>query len=142
MAKSRIDGHSEANGSPAEVPEDHGKTAADDSLGEPHGERDEVIATAAAIGVVGVGVLVFEAALLPAMLLGAAAALAPKYLPKVGDALNPLFKSTVRGCVKVGEKAREMTAELQEQVHDIVAEVKSESDATKREADEGPARAA
>jgi hypothetical protein len=44
------------------------------------------------------------------------------FLPQIGAALNPLFRSTVRGGYKIGEKTREMVAEAQEQVHDIVAE--------------------
>ena len=35
---------------------------------------------------------------------------------------------TVRGVYKVGQKTREMVAEAQEQVHDIVAEVHAEDD--------------
>jgi hypothetical protein len=41
--------------------------------------------------------------------------------------MNPLVKSTVRGAYKMGQKTREMVAEMQEQVHDIVAEVDSEA---------------
>jgi hypothetical protein len=40
--------------------------------------------------------------------------------------VNPLVKSTVRGAYKMGQKTREMVAEVQEQVHDIVAEVDAE----------------
>jgi len=122
MAKQRLDGHPE----PAAGNGQH--TAAD----EPHeGENgsDDLLATAATVGVVAVGALVFEAALIPGMVLGVAAMLAPKALPKMGAALNPLFKSTVRGAYRLSEKAREVAAEMQEQVHDIVAEVKSEGDA-------------
>ena len=52
----------------------------------------------------------------------------PKYLPQMGAAVNPLFRSTVRGAYKIGQKTREMVAEAQEQVHDIVAEVHAEGD--------------
>jgi hypothetical protein len=51
---------------------------------------------------------------------------APQYFPKMGEALNPLFRSTVRGAYKLGNKTREFVAEAQEQVHDIVAEVHAE----------------
>jgi hypothetical protein len=70
----------------------------------------------------------FEAALLPGMFLGVAAVAAPTALPKIGAALNPLFRSTVRGVYKFGEKAREAAADLEEQVQDVVAEVKAERD--------------
>ena len=41
----------------------------------------------------------------------------------MGAALNPLFRSTVRGAYKMGRKTKEMLAEAHEQVNDIVAEV-------------------
>ena len=47
----------------------------------------------------------------------------------LAGALNPLFKSTVRGTYKFAQKSREMFAEAHEQVNDIVAEVKAESKA-------------
>ncbi|HXW28687.1 MAG TPA: DUF5132 domain-containing protein, partial [Xanthobacteraceae bacterium] len=101
---------------------------ADDLFEEKADEQAVLVATAATVAVVGVGVAVFEAALLPGVVLGVAAMLVPKYLPRMGTALNPLFKSTVRGVYKVGQKTREMVAEAQEHVHDIVAEVDAEAD--------------
>ena len=86
---------------------------------------------AATVGVVAVGVALFEAALLPGMVIGVAAMLAPKYVPKMGAVLTPMFKSTVRGAYKFGQKTREMVAEAKEQVHDIVAEVHAEDDIAK-----------
>jgi hypothetical protein len=101
---------------------------ADDLLEDKADDQSVLVATAATVAVVGVGVAVFEAALLPGVVLGVAAMLVPKYLPRMGTALNPLFKSTVRGVYKVGQKTREMVAEAQEHVHDIVAEVDAEED--------------
>jgi hypothetical protein len=96
---------------------------------EPEDEdRSELAATVATVAVVGIGAAVFEAALLPGMVLGVAAMCVPRFLPQIGEALNPLFRSTVRGAYKIGEKTREMVAEAQEQVHDIVAEVDAERD--------------
>lgn len=86
-----------------------------------------MLATVAAVGVVGVGVAVLEAALLPGVVLGVAAVAAPKYLPRLGSAITPLFRSAVRGVYMAGRKTREIVAEAQEQVHDIVAEVDSET---------------
>ena len=77
---------------------------------------------------VGIAAAAFEAALLPGIVLGVAAVAAPKYLPKMGAALNPLFRSTVRGAYKIGQKTKEMLAEAHEQVNDIVAEVHAEGD--------------
>src|SRR6516225_2693981 len=54
------------------------------------GEEVNILATVATVGVVGVGVAVFEAALLPGVVLGVAAMAAPKVLPRLGSALNPV----------------------------------------------------
>ena len=92
---------------------------------------NEAVTVAATVGVVAAGVALFEVALLPGMVIGVAAMLAPKYVPKMGAALTPMFKSTVRGAYKFGRKTREMVAEAKEQVHDIVAEVHAEGDVAK-----------
>ena len=90
-------------------------------------ELNTTAATVATVAVVGVGALVFEAALLPGLCLGVAAMLVPKFLPQIGRALNPLVKSTVRGAYRLGRKTREMVAEAEEHVHDMVAEVGAEA---------------
>jgi len=92
---------------------------------------NEAVTVVATVGVVAAGVALFEVALLPGMVIGVAAMLAPKYVPKMGAALTPMFKSTVRGAYKFGRKTREMVAEAKEQVHDIVAEVHAEGDTAK-----------
>ena len=102
-------------------------------------EGNGISKTVAVVAVVAVGAAVFEAALLPGLALGVAAVAAPKYLPKLAGALNPLFKSTVRGTYKFAQKSREMFAEAQEQMHDIVAEVKAEDQATDAKATDGRA---
>ncbi|MGO9845210.1 MAG: DUF5132 domain-containing protein [Methylocella sp.] len=116
--------HDAQNGSNAAGPAD---TAADvtDTSDE---TSENLVATVATVGVVGVGVAVFESALLPGVVLGAAAVLAPKFVPQLGSALKPLFKSTVRGAYKITQKTREFVAETQEHVQDIVAEVDAEVD--------------
>ena len=98
-----------------------------DAQTEPNGEdQSEMVATVATVAVVGVAAVAFEAALLPGLVLGVAAVALPRYFPKMGQALNPLVRSTIRGAVKLGRKTKEMMAEAQEQVHDIVAEVHAE----------------
>jgi hypothetical protein len=87
----------------------------------------------AAVAVVAVGAALFEVALLPGIALGVAAVAAPKYLPRLTGALNPLFKSTVRGTYKLAQKSKEMFAEAREHVHDAVAEAKAESEAAVKE---------
>jgi hypothetical protein len=99
-------------------------------------------ATVATVAVVGVGALVFEAALIPGLALGVAAMLVPKFLPQIGTALNPLVKSTVRGAYRVGRKTREMVAEAEEHVHDIVAEVDAEAEAKAAGAENGSGKRA
>jgi hypothetical protein len=106
-----------------------------------HAGSNEAVTIAATVGVVAVGAALFEIALLPGIALGVAAMLAPKYVPKVGAAVTPMFRSTVRGAYKLGQKTREMVAEAKEQVHDIVAEVHAEGEAPKpaKSADVPPA---
>jgi predicted transcriptional regulator len=74
-------------------------------------EGDSQAATAATVAVVGIGTAVVEAALLPAVILGAAAVWLPKYFPKAGRTLRPLFKATVQGAYKISEKTRSLIAE-------------------------------
>jgi hypothetical protein len=126
MAKTKHEG----NGSfdevtlPPEPVEVEGEAAIDEGMSD----RSEIVATVATVAVVGIGAAAFEAALLPGLVLGVAAMWLPQYFPKMGETLNPLFRSTVRGVYKMGHKTREMMAEAHEQVNDIVAEVHAESD--------------
>jgi hypothetical protein len=119
-----------------------------DEAGAPsdHHEADpianEAVTVAATVAVVAVGVALFEVALLPGMAIGVAAMVAPKYVPKVGAAVTPMFKSTVRGAYKFGQKTREMVAEAKEQVHDIVAEADAENDAVRAASNATEARKA
>src|SRR5262249_19206280 len=105
---------------------------------EPTPAANEAVTTMATVGVVAAGVGLFEVALLPGMAIGVAAMLAPKYVPKMGAALTPMFRSTVRSAYKFGRKTREMVAEAKEQVHDIVAEVHAEGESVKKAAAEPP----
>jgi Protein of unknown function (DUF5132) len=94
-----------------------------------HGSEEEnggINKTVATVVVVAAGAALFEAALLPGIVLGVAAMAAPKYLPKMAGALGPVFKSTVRGTFKLAQKSKEMFAEAHEHVNDIVAEVRAE----------------
>jgi CBS domain-containing protein len=71
----------------------------------------QLVTTAATVAVVGIGAAVIEAALLPGVVLGAAAAWMPRYFPKIGEVLNPMFRSTVRGAYKIGQKTRQLVGE-------------------------------
>jgi len=71
---------------------------------------DSTLATAATVAVVGAGVLIFEAALLPGLVLGIATMMVPQHLPKIGALVNPLVKSTLRVAYKAGQKTKEIFA--------------------------------
>jgi DNA-binding PadR family transcriptional regulator len=45
----------------------------------------------------------------------------------VRQAFAPLAKSTVRGVYRIGQKSKELIADVQEQIQDIVAEVDAEN---------------
>jgi hypothetical protein len=123
MPKAKADG----NGSLEAASEPMDETTAE-APEQDNEESGDVVATVATVAVVGIGAAAFEAALLPGICLGVAAMWLPQYFPRMGEALNPLFRSTVRGVYKMGHKTREMMAEAQEQFHDIAAEVHAEKD--------------
>jgi hypothetical protein len=69
------------------------------------GDRgNEAMMVATTVGIVAVGAALFEVALLPGIVLGVAAMLVPKYVPKMGTALSPMFKSTIRGAYKFARR--------------------------------------
>jgi hypothetical protein len=89
-------------------------------------DSEDFSTKAVTLGVVVVGAALIEAALIPGIVIGAAAAMAPKYLPKMEKTLHPMFNSTVRGIYKMGRKARNAFGEVKEHMNDIAAEVKAE----------------
>lgn len=100
-----------------------GREVAPVSASHEDGTFGNKVATVAAVGL---GVALIEAELLPGMLIGVAAMMAPNLLPRIGRALRPLVKGTVRAGYTLTERAREMAAEAGEHMEDIVAEVKAE----------------
>jgi hypothetical protein len=120
MTKSKVDG---AN---AESVHANPSATEPDPIDEAQLDQTDLVVTAATVVVVGAGVAVFEAALLPGVVLGVAAMIVPKVLPSLGATLTPLFRHTVRHAYKFGQKTKEMVAEAQEHVNDIVAEAKAE----------------
>jgi hypothetical protein len=92
-------------------------------------DEGEFVTTAVTVGAIMVGAALIETALIPGIIVGAAAVLVPKYLPQIGSTLQPLVKYAIRGAYKVGQKTREVVAEAQEHVNDIVAEVNAEQEA-------------
>jgi hypothetical protein len=124
MTKSTIDAHE--HGPRADIDDKHSALVDADPIDEAPEDSGEIITTAATIAVVAVGAAVFEAALLPGLALGVVAALAPRVMPNIGGAMAPMFRSTVRGAFRLGQRTREMVAEAHEHVNDIVAETNAE----------------
>jgi len=127
-------GHAKAADASAEGAETEHDEAAENGSGRP-----DFVTTATTIGVVAVAAAIFDVALIPGLVLGVAAAFAPKYVPKLGERLEPLFNSTVRGAYKMTRKARSAVAEAQERMSDIAAEVDAEATAEPKEPSPTPA---
>jgi hypothetical protein len=119
MQEPKLDG----NGSLAN-PAEHVTTPETEHIDRDSENRSDVVATVATVAVVGIVAAAFEAALLPGIVLGVAAVSLPQHF--MGPALNPLFRTTVRGAYKIRQKTLEMMADAYEQVEDIVAEVDAE----------------
>jgi hypothetical protein len=81
------------------------------------------MATALAIGV---GAALIEIELIPGLIIGAGAILLGKLFPEIGSYARPAVKGALRAGYSVTQKAREVMAEANEQVQDLVAEVKHE----------------
>jgi hypothetical protein len=108
-----------------------GKSQADDLDSPRHAansgsEEPDIVTTVTTIGVIGVAAALFDVALIPGIVIGVAAAYAPKYVTNLGERLQPLFNYTVRGAYKVRRSARHAVAEAQERMHDIAAEIEAE----------------
>lgn len=113
--------HNTVNG---HVDDSASETAELENFGE-EVKSNDIVAKAATIVVVGAGVALISAELLPGMLIGVAAA----FLPGIGPKLRPLMKSTIRAGYSAVRKTREMVAEATEQMHDAVAEARADHDA-------------
>ncbi len=96
-------------------------------LADKDDQADGLASKAATVAIIGLGIALIEVELIPGMLLGVAAVLAPNLFPKIGRAIRPLVKGAVRAAYAMAEKTRETVAEAGEHFQDIVAEVKSES---------------
>jgi len=92
---------------------------------QPDGEPT-LASKAATVAVIGLGVALIEAELIPGMIIGAAAVLAPDLVPKLGRGLRPFIKGMMKAGYSLAQKARETAAEANEHLQDIAAEVKAE----------------
>ena len=105
----------ETVGSPEQI--EFVEVAATDDGTEPH--RGNGIATVVTVAAVGIGAVALETALLPGVILGVAA----MWLPHdVRQAFAPLARSTAHGVYRIGEKTKELIADVREEIEDIVAE--------------------
>ena len=96
------------NGSLAN-PVEHVATTETEHIDRDRENSSDVGATLATVAVVGIVAAAFEAALLPGIVLGVAAVWLPQHF--MGPALNPLFRTTVRGAYKIRQKTQEMMAD-------------------------------
>jgi hypothetical protein len=83
--------------------------------------------TVTTIGVIGVAAALIDVALIPGVIIGVAAAYVPKYVPGLGDRLQPVFDYTVRGAYKMTRSTRRAFAGAQDRRHDIAAEAAAEA---------------
>lgn len=92
----------------------------------PAADENELGTRIATVAAIGIGAALIEAELIPGILIGVGAMLAPRIFPKLGTALRPIVKTAIRAGYALAEKTREVAAETGEQFQDIVAEVKAE----------------
>lgn len=83
-----------------------------------------MVATVAIDAAVGIAASTFEAALLPAMVLG----IATIWAPANWGCTNPLLRRTIRDTFKIGDKTREVMAEAQGSTHDMIVDVDAKCD--------------
>jgi hypothetical protein len=86
------------------------------------------VATAA---VIGIGAALIEVELIPGLIIGAGAILLGKMFPDIGSYARPMLKAAVRAGLSASQKLREVVAEANEEVHDLVAEVEHEREQAK-----------
>jgi hypothetical protein len=121
MSKSRAAASADGDPSPpSPVPVPPHEQVADTSAGV------NVATSMATIGVIAVAAALIDLALVPGMIIGVAAAYAPKYVPQLGQGLEQLFSYTVRGAYKTARKAQSAIADVRERMHDLAAEVEAE----------------
>jgi len=98
------------------------KTLAESRPLEEGGQAPSLLTSAALIGI---GVLI-EPELLAGMAIGAGIVLASRWLPNLtGDLVRPVAKTAVKAGYAAVTTAREMVAEVTEEVEDMMAEARS-----------------
>lgn len=80
------------------------------------------------IGPIGAGNIIFEATLVPGILLGITAIAISRHATEVKSTLFPIVKSTIRSVQTAGQNARGFIAETQEKMDDILAEIDADQE--------------
>jgi Protein of unknown function (DUF5132) len=76
--------------------------------------------------VAGVAVALLKPELLAGMAIGVAATMGPRLIPVVGSVLRPIFSTVVRAGYATVAAGREVAAEANEQLQDMVAEARAD----------------
>jgi hypothetical protein len=84
------------------------------------------------LALAGIALAAIEIELVPALLLGAAAMLAPKLIPGLDNRMRPFMKTVIRMGYSAAAKTQEIVAEAAERVQDLVAEAKAEANSRTR----------
>jgi hypothetical protein len=101
-------------------------------------ESDLLNAGFATAAFVGLGAVVLRRSnLLPGILLGVGAMMAPRIFPDLEPALRPLIKSVLRAGYTAAGRAKEVVAEAGEQFQDMIAEIRYEDDVVQAKDEEG-----
>lgn len=106
--------------------EDNTKTSETENGNSDTGSK---LATVAAVAL---GVALIEIELIPGMLIGVAAMIAPRFLPRLGSSLRPLMKTAMRAGYATFEKTKEVMAEASEQFQDVAAEARHDQDVAQK----------
>ena len=89
---------------------------------EPEDQDSDIGPQIGTVALVAVAAALLQAELLPAILIGAGAALMPRLLPRAGYLVRPVLKTVIRAAFV----AQQWAAEGSEQVQDAIAEVQAE----------------
>jgi hypothetical protein len=90
-------GHRDPSSSPGQATLTRDRDDQDQQSDGQQGSDDSTIATLASVAVVGIGAAVFEAALIPGIVIGAAAMWLPSHYAKMGATAEPFLRTAAGG---------------------------------------------
>lgn len=104
---------------------DEGSSARESAMVHPADESATLTSAAVMLG----AVALIQPELIPGLVMGAGIVLAAKWAPDMlGGVFRPLLKNAVKLGYVAASKASEIAAEATEQVQDVIAEARAESD--------------